>query len=312
MTETPTTAPLAVTPENYHSLPVMREWMSNSQWKQWLACAAASKAAMEGKMVRLDTADDATVDAAKAAGLVVVVPSTALLVGSYVDRALTCPSELPAWLEAHRSDAMKEVGKAGSKTWALRADFEQANGLIDRVKADPMYKQVCDNCAAQVVLSGRIGEENWLYMADWLDEERHVLLDLKTAADFEDKRCPEEMLWDGEYRTRYVTAPWYDVGGYWRQLAVGRELYHQKHGVYPVCALLAVTKQDPPNLGMFVLDNALRFEREIAHIKNLTADVFAWKRGTVPPPECGDCEWCRANSSFENEQEGKSGRVYTV
>jgi hypothetical protein len=302
---------MTITPANYHSLAVKRETMSNSQWKQWIECAAATKAEMDGHLVRLDTASEAAVTAAKAQGKIVTVPTEALLVGSYVDRAVTVPTELQSWCDEHAEDVFKAARAKGAPP-AKRAAFETADAIIARVKADPMFAKITANCAAQVVFQGRIGDENWLYMADWVDTSKNVLLDFKTAASFEAKWCEEELLWDGEWRRRNVRVEWYDAAGYWRQLAVGRELYFQTHGVYPLCGIVAATKQDPPNLGLWLLDNDLRMEREVGHIKNLTAEVFAWKRGTVPPPACGDCEWCRAQSGFASERDGVSGRMFTV
>jgi hypothetical protein len=284
-----------VTPENYHSQEVKREYMSNSQWKHWLKCPMATVAELEGRFVR--------------------ETSEALLVGSYVDRALTMPQEFDAWCELHKEDIFKTKSVKGIReyTGEKYAPFVNADIMIARMKADPFYPVISENSIGQAVFEGEIDGMKWLYMADWLIEgSEPVIFDLKTAKGFEDDWAEDEYYSGDECKKINKRVPWYDAAGYWRQLAIGRELYRQKTGLTAACGIVAVTKQDPPALGLWALDDVYRLDREISHIKKMTYIVKAWKDGSIPAPKCGVCEWCRSLSALEPQRIGISKRVYSV
>jgi hypothetical protein len=114
-----------------------------------------------------------------------------------------------------------------------------------------------------------------------------------------------------EINGRNAKVPWYDAFGYWRQLAVGRELYHQNHGIYPACGIVAVTKQDPPALGVWVMEDVPRLEAEILRIEELNGLVMSYKDGLIPTTECGECPWCRKQSNLGTEHLAISARAYT-
>jgi hypothetical protein len=267
-----------ITHENYHSLPVKQAHYSNSQFKQWLSCGAATKAMLAGAYVQ-ETTD-------------------AMLVGSFVDAALTTPHLFGKWKEDHAEQISLKKG-------GLKAPFEMGITMIDRVMKDQAFKQITTQAKGQVVLHGTIAGKPWLYLADWIMDTKTgpVLLDLKTTANFESQ-------WAVCFG-KNVKIEWYDAWGYFRQLSIGRELYHQMHGVYPQCGIVAVTKQDPPALGVWVMEDTDRMEGEIRRIEELMETVDSWKSGEVEPPACGTCAYCRAQSSFGVERLAVSARPYT-
>lgn len=276
---------MQVTPQNYHSPEVKAEYLSNSQWRQWLACPAAAYAEIFQGYVRPKT--------------------TALLVGSYVDRALTAPDELEAFIEENKADIF---GKKGDKI----ADFRKADKLIERMQADKVWREIAVAAKKQVVMEGVIAGQKWLYMSDIQIETsgNETILDLKTAADFEDD-------WTKDATGRNVKINWIDAAGYWRQLALGRELFKQtRGGTIPVCGIVGVkkpaTEDRPVGVGLWVLDDADRFDREIARIAGLTDTVMAWKSGQIPPSRCGRCDYCQQTSSLEDELSAPSEREYTM
>lgn len=270
--------------------------LSASQWRGWLECAAARLAQQEGRYTP---------------------PTTdAMLVGSYIDAALTQPETLAEWLVENAADVFKKArkGEAAEK----RAPFVLADDMIARVQADPLWKSLTarPECRMQVPIEGQIADFAWVYMADIVLETASgpVLLDLKTTASFGGSWGVQEIPDQdrSDLRTTRVYLPWYDAAGYWRQLAVGRYLWHQQTGQYPLCGILACTKEDPVSLGAWMLEDDLRFEREISRIINLQPDVLQYKRKEQPAPACGLCGFCRGQTTFEPEQPGKSGRLWTV
>lgn len=270
---------IEVTHSNYHSLPVKAEYMSHSQWRGWLECAAAQKAALAGKYQRKTT--------------------EALLVGSYVDAALTTPELFQAWKDEHRDEIMMKSGKEMMKC------FRDADVFIDRVQSDPVFKQIQTNAKSQVVLHGTIAGVQWLFMADWIMTSKGsvAILDLKTTKSFESEWCTS--------MSKNIKAEWYEAAGYWRQLSVGRHLYNQSEKVTPSAGIVAVAKQDPPALGVWVFEDEERFNSEIRRIEELTPMVMSWKSGEVEAPGCGECAWCRSQSSFAVEHLAVSARAYT-
>lgn len=275
---------IKVTPANYHDPETKRVFMSHSQWRNWNTCAAATRAEIfNGYQPR---------------------KTTALIVGGYVDRALTSPEDFARYCEEFKTDI---YGAKGGKL----ADFKKADLLIERLEKDPAWRDIVKSAKKQVVMQGQIAGVDWLYMSDLQIESKagETIIDLKTAADFEDD-------WVKDVNGKNVKVGWIDAAGYWRQLAVGRELFHQTHKTDPVCAIIGakkpVTEDRPVGLGLWVMDDVVRLSEEIRQIERLTPLVMSWKSGAVPAPACGKCDYCLSQSTLEVEQVAVSERQYTV
>ena len=275
---------MKVTPANYHNPETKRLFMSHSQWRNWNTCAAATRAEIfDGYQPR---------------------KTTALIVGGYVDRALTSPADFMAYCEEFKADI---YGAKGGKL----ADFKKADLLIERLEKDPAWKVIMAASKKQVVMQGIIAGVEWLFMSDMQIERngQETVIDLKTAADFEDD-------WVKDEHGKNKKVGWIDAAGYWRQLAVGRELFKQVRGSNPVCAIIGakkpVTDERPVGLGLWVMDDETRLDAEIKRIAELTPTVMGWKSGKVPAPACGMCDYCLSKSSLEIEQVAVSERSFTV
>lgn len=269
--------------KTYHSLENKRTHFSASQWRSWMECEARTLAYIKGEWVQPKT--------------------EALLVGSYVDRALTAPDELDAWIQENRDEVFDAKGKK-------YAAFNNADRMIERVKADEFWQQLAKVGKFQDVIEGEIGVTKWAYMADVLIDapSNATLLDLKTTADFDDDYMRDES-------GKWTKGHWIDAAGYWRQLAIGRHLFKQRYGVVPLCGIVAAkkpsSKDKPIGLGMWVMDNELRLMGEISRIEELLPRVVAVKGGEFPPTKCGKCDYCLSKSSFGEEQVAVSGRAFT-
>lgn len=274
---------MKITPENYHSHEAKIAYMSHSQWRSWNECAAATFAEIFRGYQRPKT--------------------TPLIVGGYVDRALTAPEDFARYCEEYKEDI---YGAKGGKL----ADYKKADLVIDRIQKDATWK-IMMSAKKQVVMHGTISGVDWLYMSD-IQIERNgyeTIIDLKTAADFDDD-------WVKDGNGRNIKVNWIDAAGYWRQLAVGRYLFQETYGATPVCAIVAAkkpsTEDRPVGLGLWVLDNEVRMSSEIRRIRELTPMVMDWKTGKVTPPRCEKCDYCMGTSSFETELVAVPGREYTV
>lgn len=102
---------MKITNKNYYSDALNREFMSVSQYKQFMKCEAAAMAQLSGEWKQPTT--------------------TALLVGSYVD----------SWFEGTLGLFRTEHPELFKKDGSMKADFVQAAEIIDRVQNDALFME---------------------------------------------------------------------------------------------------------------------------------------------------------------------------
>ena len=101
---------MRLTKKNYHSTAANRKYWSASQVKAFMRCPAAAM---------YDT-EPAT--------------STALMVGAYVDAALTSQKELKQFRVQHPEIINKRTGE-------LKAEYQKADEMIARTKSDRLFRE---------------------------------------------------------------------------------------------------------------------------------------------------------------------------
>jgi len=189
--------------------------------------------------------------------------TTALLVGSYVD----------AWVEGTLDEFITNhpeiISSRGATKGQLKAEFKQANDMIDRIESDPVFMEYLQG-EKQVILTGEIGGMKWKGKLDVLHNER--IVDFKTARSTE----------------RVMGKTMIDHWGYDIQGAVYQKLEGTGKPFYDAI----VTKETPVNL-------------EIVHINQQNLNVameLVLKRlprikkiinGEVEPMRCNCCDYCR-------------------
>lgn len=268
---------MRLTQKNYYGSQANWAYMSKSQFGNWQRCEAATLAELSGEFKP--------------------EPSVALLVGSYVDAALTSSKELEAFLTEH-----PEV--VNSRTGELKADFKTAQSMVDRVKQDELFRMLTKG-KSQVILKGEIGGVTFRGKADFIlsaeqcraiieafPETEEVLggpwgsvgaiVDLKTTKDFDD-------VWS-EAEGRKVS--FIEAWDYVSQGAIYRELYRQMTGKTLPFVIVAVTKEKETDLDAFYIphaemDAALRIVEDNAPIYNEV------KAGLREPIRCESCAYCR-------------------
>lgn len=97
--------------ENYYSSEANREYMSVSQYKDFMKCEAMAMAMIEGRWEKPKT--------------------TALLVGSYVD----------SWFEGTLAEFRETHPEIFKKDGSLKADYIQAEEIISFVQKDPKFME---------------------------------------------------------------------------------------------------------------------------------------------------------------------------
>lgn len=259
-----------LTEADYFSPEANIEFMSNSQYGDFLECPARTVAILNGKWQ----------DEEK---------SKALAMGSYVDNALLTPEALPAFIESTPEFWFKRERKSAKnpdpayKMDEPKADKETCDRMVARCKRDEYFMLTLQG-QHQVIVTWEMFGIRWKAKLDVSDPESGYFCDLKTCASF------DQFEWDAEIRRKvpFTEKYWRQFGGvYW-------PAYRAEYGQYPKAVLMsAVTKQDPPDIGIWTFTDTLRFEDEMAKIELELPQIIAWKTGKEAPRRCGSCAYCR-------------------
>lgn len=239
---------MKLTDENYFSREANEQFMSVSQFKGFTHCQAAAMAAIRGEYEREKT--------------------TALLVGSYVDAALTGD------LEQFKSETPEIFKRDGS----LKAEYAQADIMIERCRRDKMFMEYVGG-QHQVIMTGTIAGVPVKIKIDCLHDDK--IVDLKTTKDF-----------GSVYDSELGRVPWFSEYNYELQAAVYREIVRQNTGKTFPFYLAAVTKEKVPDIDivhMAVVD----MERQLERFKELAPHFDAIKNGIIEPDRCERCDYCK-------------------
>lgn len=235
--------------KNYFSDAANQYYMSVSQFKDFEKCEAAALAKVYGNYVE--------------------EPTTAMLVGSYVD------AYYEGTVDTFREDRPEIFKRDGT----LKADFAIAEAVIARTKRDAMFQHYMSG-KKQVILTGVIDGVPIKTKIDSMLPSATV--DLKVMKSFDDVYVQDE-----------GRVPWFMAWGYDMQGAVYREIRRQNEkGVKKPFILAAATKEAEPDIDLIEivqedLDNALlRFRQNVVRYD-------AIKNGAITPGRCGKCAWCR-------------------
>ena len=242
-----------LTNSNYFTSEASQSYWSVSQFKSFCKCEACALAEISGEYQR--------------------EPSTALLVGSYVDTFFTGDKgALGRFVLEH-----PEI--TNSRTGALKSEFKHAETMIEAVKAQPLMMGYLRG-KYQQIFTGTLFDVPWKIKVDVMNS--FGIVDLKTVRDFSDI-----------YETGFGYRSWIEYWGYDIQGAVYQAIVEQATGERRPFYLVAVTKEKVPDVAVIqipqhILDTALK----IVESKIDRFDLV--KKGLVPPNRCEVCEYCRS------------------
>ena len=239
---------MALTSKNYFSPRANRLYFSASQVKAFKRCEAAAMAEIKGAYVRPS--------------------STALLVGSYVDEALT--GNLEAWLEAH-----PEIRK---RDGSLKAEFTQAAEMVERAKSDRVFKEYLLGNHQRIMTAHLFGVP-FKAKFDILRKDR--IVDLKTVRDLQPVYMP------GQGRVDFATAWDWPL-----QMAIYQRIAEiNGKGKLP-CYLAVITKETPSDIAVIEVEQE-RMDAEMAWLEQALPRFEMVKAGGIAPERCGQCAYCR-------------------
>ena len=234
---------------NYFSHEADTAFFSASQIKAFRKCEACAMAELQGLRIR--------------------EMSTALMVGQYVDAALT--GDLDEWCGGH-----PEIKK---RDGSLKAEFLQASEMVGRANRDPLFMEFMEG-EHQAILKAPILGGYWFKAKfDVLGPDR--IVDLKTVRDLSPVYLP------GQGRVDFATAWDWPL-----QMAIYQKIYQECYGEKLPCYLAVITKETPPDIRIIRVDQE-RMDAEIAMLETQLPRFEAVKSGAIDPERCENCAWCR-------------------
>ena len=255
---------LELNQDNYFSVQANMDYMSASQFKDFVEC---EKHAL-----------------AKAKGEYVEETSKPMLVGSYVDAYFS--NELEKF-KAENPQIFKKDG-------TLLKDFEQANEIIKAIENDKLMSKML-NGRKQVIMTGEICGVPFKIKVDSLKD--NYIVDQKVMASYKERVWVER----NGYNTKvdFVNAYGYDIQG-----AIYQEIVRQNTGKKLPFVLAVATKEENPDkalieIDQYWLDKALEFVKDRCERYDLIKKGLVEPSGCGCCPTCRKDLVCKEIVSYE-------------
>ena len=241
--------------DNYYSQKANQAYFSVSQVKDFLKCEAYAMAKLEGEWVE--------------------PPSTAMLIGSYVD----------SYFEGTLDDFKARTPEIFKKDGSLKSDYVKAESIIKRVERDELFMN-CMSGQKQVIMIGELFGAKWkIKMDSYIENE--AIVDLKIVKKI------REVFYKNGWKQSFIEKWGYDL-----QLGIYQEIVRQNTGELLDCIIAAVDKQDYPDLDCILIpDDQLKFQRDELRWK--MQRIIDVKNYNEKPKRCGVCDYCRAAKKLE-------------
>ena len=240
--------------DNYYSEEANKEYMSVSQFKDFMKCEAAALAKLNGEYNDLD--------------------NQALLVGNFLHSYFESPT-------AHQSFIEDNSGTIYKKNGGMYQHFEKATEMIERLKQDDFFNFIYQG-DKEVIVEGDLFGCKWKAKVDLVNHRKGYFIDLKTTRELRKRYWSDKF---GQY-VPFVLA--YD---YVLQMYVYKQLLQQQHGVPYDPYIVAVSKETPVDMAAITIDPT-RYIIEEDYLANNIERVLAVKEGREEPHSCGKCPYC--------------------
>ena len=247
---------MILTAENYFSKEADREYLSVSQYKNFMgtigrpACEAEAMAKLNGEWEMKKT--------------------TALMVGSYVD----------AHFEGTLSLFQAQNPEIFTKQGALKAEYRKAEEIINRIERDDLFMKFMGG-EKQVIMTADMFGSPWKIKIDSYLPGK-AIVDLKVMRE----------LHKAEYTKDYGYMNFIEYWGYDLQAAVYQEVVYQNTGERLPFFVAAASKEEETDIELILIpDDHLR--EKLIEVENNTPKIVALKNGEVEPIRCGLCDYCK-------------------
>ena len=258
-----------LTEDNYYSVEMDMKYVSASQYKLFFnpykdCCEAAALAQIKGEFVRPVT--------------------DSLLIGSYVDEALTGD------LERFTAEHPELFSTRGETKGELKSTYKQAEKMLSRAKADALFMSYVVGGKHQVIMTGEINGVPVKIKIDHVAYKNGspvALVDLKTVKSMYETSWVKD---SGEHLT------WPERWMYDLQGSVYQEIYYQNTGVKLPFYLAAISKDKSDNVPhprlKIIQIPQIKMDERLTEFKRNIQKIQALKEGKMKPISCGICDYC--------------------
>ena len=263
--------PLALTTDNYYSDEANRDYLSCSQFEDFLTCEAAAVAKYEGRYTP--------------------EKSEAFIVGKYFHTDFEGPEAFGQFIAENEDKILQKSGKK-------RAAFAKADEMIKAAEEDPFIKKLIDMPGEnEKIMTGKLfGRYPWKIRLDkYIPENPRLIIDWKTVADINETRWNDELHQKASFvenfRYLFRAAVYIEIEKEW----TGKE-------TDPAFWLVCISKQDPPDKAVIALNdqNRQRFDIELEKVRDKIFRIQNIKDGLTRPKRCGKCAYCRATKKIDS------------
>jgi hypothetical protein len=248
---------------NYHSLEANKEYMSNSQYADFMECESMAMAKIKGEFVE--------------------EPSVPLTLGNYVH----------AWaegeLENFKAENPELFSSKGPTKGQLKSAYAIGDDMIKTLENDPfcMYALEGDK---EVIFTAEFAGAPWKIKIDAYRPEKLRFSDLKTVKSVRDKYWKPGIGWCS-FVEAYEYIRQFAIYGEIERLSTGRDVPLDPF-------IVAVSKEDPPDKEVINIDqNILLYELELV-AENMPR-ILEVKRGKAEPKRCEKCKHCRQTKQIK-------------
>lgn len=247
---------MILTSENYFSQEASREYISVSQYKDFVG--TLGKPACEEQAL------------AKLNGEWEMEKTTALLVGSYVDAHF---EGTLATFKAQNPDIFTKQGQ-------LKAEYRRAEEVINRIERDEYFMKYMSG-QKQVIMTAEMFGAKWKIKIDsYL--QNIAIVDLKVMESL------TKQFYTKDFGYMDFTQYWgYDIQG-----AVYQEVVYQNTGKRLPFYIAAASKEKEPNIEIIQIDND-HLKEKLYEVEKNVPKILMLKNGEVQPIRCGLCDWCK-------------------
>ena len=255
---------LKLTKENYYTAEADREYMSVSQYKNFVKCEAMAMARINGEL-RDEKSD-------------------ALLLGSYVH------SWSDGTMEQFKSENPELFSTRGATKGQLKATFQIGDLMIKTLENDKMAMFALQG-DKEIIMTGELFGLPWKIRMDVYNPQFGRFADLKTVADLYKKQWHEE----------YGYCSFVEAYGYITQMGVYSEIERQNRGgdKWLENYIVAVSKETPPNKEIITIDHD-SLTQELEKMEGKMKRIKLVKLGQLDPRRCEKCEYCRRTKQIRS------------
>ena len=242
--------------KNYYTPKANKEFLSVSQYKDFFG--SLGKKGCEAKAL------------AKISGQYATEPTTAMLVGSYID------SYFEGTLDKFKEEHPELLKKDGT----LKSEYLQAENIIARIEKDKKFMQYLSG-EKQTIMTAEIFGAKWKIKMDSYIKGK-AIVDLKIVSDI--------------YERTFVK----DVGainfiqnwGYDFQLAIYQKVVEANTGDKLPCFIAVADKGKTTNIEIIQITQP-ELDSALIGVQYGVERILKLKSGEEPVERCGRCDYCK-------------------